>query len=338
MLAKLFPTAIKFKLIFLLGLMLKVQSAFAQVVSKETLQLMGSHFEITVVEKDTSAANLAIAAAIAEIARIENQISEWRQGTEISEVNRMAGIAPVRVSQEVFELTKRAVFFSKISNGAFDISTAAMDKVWKFDGSMEKLPDAHTIKNSVKNVDYRNIILDSANSTIFLKKIGMKIGFGATGKSYAADRARNLLKRMGVPGGIINASGDIAAWGSQPNGSPWSIGLQNPAKNRKVIRVIRANDLSIVTSGDYEKFVEFSGVRYSHIINPKTGWPAKGMVSVTVVGPSTEFANGLSTSAMVLGKKAGSSLIRKYPEYSAILIDEKGRISSVNRKEKEKLR
>ncbi|WP_312823319.1 FAD:protein FMN transferase [Epilithonimonas sp.] len=301
--------------------------ALAQVQRIRTLNLMGSQFEITVVEKDFISAEQAIDKAITEITRIENLISEWRPETPISQVNRNAGIQPVKVDQEVIDLTKLALQFSRLTDGAFDISIVAMDKIWKFDDTMETLPNAEAIQSSIRNVGYQNIEIDSINSTLFLKKKGMKIGFGSIGKGYAADRARTLLKQAGVLGGIINASGDISTWGTQPNGDAWAIGVNNPFRNGKVAAVIqKKTEMSMTTSGNYEKFVEINGKRYSHIINPKTGIPSTGLTSVTIIGPDATTANGFSTSLMVLGKKKGKKLMKQFPEYSYVLITDKGNI------------
>ncbi|RZM21629.1 MAG: FAD:protein FMN transferase, partial [Pedobacter sp.] len=206
----------------------------------------------------------------------------------------------------------------------FDVSFASMDRIWKFDGSMTEMPSAEAIKNSVARVGYKNIIIDRTNSTIFLKMTGMKIGFGALGEGYAADRCRERMIRRGIKAGIVNGSGDMATWGKQPDGKPWNIGVTNPFDDHQLIAVVPLHQGAVVTSGSYEKFVEFNGVRYAHIINPHTGYPATGLCSVTVFGPSAEMANGFSTSIMVLGKEAGLKLIKNYPDMSCILITDDG--------------
>lgn len=287
---------------------------------------MGGKFEITIVDKDSLSAESDIDEIIAEIRRIEYLISDWKSETQISEVNRNAGISPVKVDQEVLELTKRAIHLSEITNGAFDISFAAMDRIWKFDGSMEEMPTDEAIKKSVEKVDYKNIVLDSVDNTIFLRLPGMKIGFGALGEGYAADRCKALMLKKGVQAGIINGTGDMNTWGKQLNGKPWNIAIKNPFKANQLLSVISLNEGAITTSGSYEKFVEFYGKRYSHIINPKTGYPATGLISVTVLGPSAEVANGFSTSIMVLGKEKGVELIKNFPDYQYLIITESGKI------------
>lgn len=301
-------------------------SGNGQVLRKRTTLLMGGRFDITIVAKDSLAAEQNIDEVITEISRIENLISDWKPTSQISEVNQNAGIRPVKVDKEVFELTQRAIRFSEITNGGFDISFAAMDRIWKFDGSMTEMPSAEAIKKSVEKVGYKNIILDSVQSTIFLKLKGMKIGFGALGEGYATDKCRAMMLAKGINAGIINGSGDMSTWGKQPNGKPWNIGITNPFETEKLVAVVPINNGAVTTSGSYEKFVLFDGKRYSHIINPATGYPATGLCSVTVIGSNAETANGLSTSLMVLGKTAGLLLLERFPEYSCVMITDNGKV------------
>ena len=298
----------------------------AQTLRKCTTMLMGGRFDITIVAKDSITAENYIDTVIAEITRIEYLISDWKPQTQISEVNRNAGIKPVKVDKEVFELTRRAIHFSEITNGAFDISFAAMERIWKFDGSMTTMPSPEAVRKSVEKVGYKNIILDSTTSTIFLRYEGMKIGFGALGEGYATDYCRTIMKAKGIKAGIVNASGDMSTWGKQPNGKAWNIGITNPFQNDKLLTTLSLTDQAVTTSGSYQKFVVLNGKRYSHIINPATGYPATGLCSVTVVGESAEMANGFSTSLMVLGQQEGLKLLSKYPKYSCLMITDTGKI------------
>jgi len=300
----------------------------AQILRKRTVLLMGGRFDITIVAKDSITAEMSIDTVINEVTRIENLISDWKPESQISQVNANAGIRPVQVDKEVFGLTERALELSKITNGAFDISFAAMDRIWKFDGSMTVMPTPEAIKKSVEKVGYRNIILDKEHSTIFLKLKGMKIGFGALGEGYAADVCRDMMLARGIKAGIVNGSGDMSTWGKQSDGSDWIIGITNPMKKDKIFAVVPLRQGAAVTSGSYEKFVIFDGKRFSHIINPATGYPATGLCSVTVFGPNAEMANGLSTSLMVMGKEAGLNLINRFPAFKCIMISDGGRIIS----------
>ncbi|CAM4104232.1 FAD:protein FMN transferase [Flavobacterium antarcticum] len=312
---------------FTISLLFFTFCTLAQVQETKTANLMGSVFQITIVDKDSSSARENIQKTIDEIERIENLISEWRPETQISQVNHNAGIKPVKVDREVFEITKKGILFSKITNGAFDISIVAMDRIWIFDDSMEKLPSKKSIKKSVENVNYKNIVLDSINSTIYLSKKGMKIGFGSIGKGYAADKGRQLMQSLGIKGGIINAAGDISTWGTQLDGQPWKIGVNNPFETGETIAVLAfSTDKAVTTSGTYEKYAEIDGKRYSHIINPKTGFPSMGITSVTIIGENAEMCNGFSTSILVLGLKKGLNLIKKYPEYEYVILTNEGSV------------
>jgi thiamine biosynthesis lipoprotein len=313
---------------FLLIFLLIYALCQGQVSRRRTLMLMGSRFDITVVAAKKETAEAYIDTAVAEITRIENLISEWRPETQVSAINNNAGIQPIKVDKELFDLTERALHFSVISGGAFDISFAAMDRIWKYDGSMTEMPNEETIKKSVAKVGYRNIILDREKQTIFLKNVGMKIGFGSIGKGYAADKARELLISKGVKAGIVNASGDMNSWGKQPNGKKWTVGITNPADKDNIFAIVplAKQKSAVVTSGNYEQFVMLNGKRYSHIINPVTGYPATGLSSVTVFGTSAETANGFSTAIMVLGKDAGLKLINRYKNLSCVMITDDGEI------------
>jgi thiamine biosynthesis lipoprotein len=309
----------------------------AQQPYKRTLKLMGSRFDITVVANDSLQANKHIDTAVAEISRIEKLISSWDDNSQTSEINRNAGAKPVKIDKELFNLIERAIGISKLTDGAFDISYASMDRIWQFNGSMTVMPSEKEIKSSVEKVGYQNIVLDKKNSTVFLKLEGMKIGFGAIGKGYAADKAKTLLISKGVPSGIINASGDMNTWGKQPNGNDWKVAITNPMDKNKVFALLPITNGAVVTSGNYEKYVNFNGKRYTHIIDPRTGYPSTGIISVTVFAPKAELADALATSVFVMGKEAGLDRINQLPKIECIIIDDKGNITKSKNIEIDKL-
>jgi len=290
---------------------------------------MGSDFEITVVAKTQLEADKQIAIAISEISRIEALISSWKTTSETSNINKNAGVSPVKVSKELFNLIQRALQISNLTDGAFDISYASMDKLWKYDGSMTQIPSKEAIKKSVAKVGYKDIIVDPQNSTVFLKNKGMKIGFGAIGKGYAADKAKKLLISNGVSGGIINASGDINSWGSKPSGSSWQVAITNPLNKNKAFAMLPIKD-AVVTSGNYEKYVTFNSRRYSHIIDPRTGYPSQGIISVTVFAPKAELADALATSVFVMGVETGIDRINQLKAIECIIITDTGTIITSN--------
>ena len=298
---------------------------------------MGSRFDITVVANDSIQANKYIDTAVAEISRIEKLISSWDDNSQTSEINRNAGAKPLKVDKELFNLIERAIGISKLTDGAFDISYASMDRIWKFDGSMTKMPSKEDTTISVEKVGYQNIVLDKKNSTVFLKLEGMKIGFGAIGKGYAADSAKKLLISKNVSSGIINASGDMNTWGKQPNGNEWKVAITNPMDKNKVFALLPIINGAVVTSGNYEKYVNFNGKRYTHIIDPRTGYPSTGIISVTVFAPKAELADALATSVFVMGKEAGLDRINQLPKIECIIIDDKGNITKSTNIEIDKL-
>tara|TARA_B110000285_G_scaffold133060_1_gene149296 strand:- start:413 stop:1375 length:963 start_codon:yes stop_codon:yes gene_type:complete len=307
-----------------MSLFLSIFISSAQKLYSESSILMGSSFEITVVAEDEDFAKESLAIAKKEIIRIEDLISSWDQKSETSRINRNAGIAAVEVSKELFDLIFRAQQISKLSSGAFDLTFAAIDKLWNFDGKESEMPNPDTLKASVFNIGYQLIELDEESLTVFLPKKGMKIGFGAIGKGYAADRAKQLLVERGVLGGIINASGDMNTWGTKPDGSSWTIGIVNPMNNKKVFSWFSLEHNAVVTSGDYEKFTQINGRRYSHIIDPRTGIPSQGIVSCTVFAGKAELADAIATAIFVMGVESGLFLIDQLPNIEAILIDDSG--------------
>lgn len=300
--------------------------AFGQVTHKRKLYMLGSPFEMTVVAKDTIQGNIYIDIAVAEVKRIENLISDWIPTTQISQVSKNSGIQPVKVDKEVYDLVERAIKVSQLTSGAFDISYASMDKIWKFDGSMKAMPTPEAIKQSVARIGYQKIVLDAKAQTIYLKEKGMKLGLGGIGQGYIADKIKDLLLSKGCTSGIVNVSGDINAWGYQTTGKPWTVAIVNPMNKNKVFATFPLENSSVETSGSYEKFVVFDGKRYSHIIDPRTGYPAQGVVSVSVFAKQTEIADALATGIFVLGVDVGLNLVNQLKGIGCIIVDDKGEI------------
>jgi FAD:protein FMN transferase len=313
---------LKFTLFFLIIQII----SFGQVTIKKKVSLIGSPFEITVIANDTIQGNEYTKLAIGEVKRIENLISDWIPTTQISQVNQNAGLKPIKVDSEVFQLVDRALKISKITNGAFDISYASMDKIWKFDGSMTSMPTPEAIKKSVEKIGYQKVILDKEHLTIFLKDIGMKLGLGGIGQGYIADKIKELLLSKGCKSGIVNVSGDINTWGKQIDGKPWTVGIINPVNKNKVFATFPLIDSAVETSGNYEKYVTFNNIRYSHIIDPRTGYPSQGVVSVSVFAKQTEIADALATGIFVLGTDIGINLVNQLKGIQCIMVDDKGKI------------
>lgn len=308
---------------FILILVLLPQLLNAQIKHRtETVLLMDSRFEITPYAKTDSLVDLGINLAVEETTRLENLISEWKTDSEISEINRNAGIKPVKVSKEVFDLIRRCVKISDLPEGAFDITWACAKNVWKFDGSMKKLPSVEVTDSLKKLINYKNIVLNEENQTVFLSKKGMAIGTGGIGKGFAANRSKKILIDIGIQSGIFIAGGDLIAWGSPDENEVWKIGIANPNNPQTAIAWFEIKPMAVVTSGDYEHFVEFDGKRYSHIINPKTALPVENNLrSVTVLCPDAELADALATSVFVLGIDRGLFLINQLVGIECVIID-----------------
>ncbi|WP_452230096.1 FAD:protein FMN transferase [Lacinutrix sp. MEBiC02404] len=318
------------KNILLIVACLVVYNAFSQEVYSKTIKLMGSRFDISVVANSKEEGEAFINIAVEEITRIEQLISSWDENSQTSLINNQAGIKPIKVASELFQLIERALKISKLTNGAFDISYASMDKIWKFDGSMTAMPSEDIIKQSVDKVGYQNILLNHQEQTVFLKRKGMKIGFGAIGKGYAADKAKVILQSKGVKAGIINASGDLNAWGKQPNKKDWMVAIVNPLNKDKVFSWLPVNNQAVVTSGNYEKYVRLNGELYSHIIDPRTGYPSKGILSVSIFTKSAELADALATSVFVMGVEVGLDFINQLKGVECIIVDGNNQIITSN--------
>ncbi|NAS11165.1 FAD:protein FMN transferase [Flavobacteriaceae bacterium R33] len=282
---------------------------------------MGSTFEITVVAANEEIGYINIEEAIAEVERIEALISSWKEDSETSRINRNAGIRPVKVSLELYKLIERAVQISEITDGAFDITYAALDEIWKFDGSMQYPPTAGEIGEVLDKVDYNKVVLNSTERTVFLKEKGMKIGFGAIGKGYASDKVKELMVSKQVKAGMINAGGDITAWGTKATGERWLIGIVNPQSRTKIFSWLPLVESSVAITGSENAFVSFNGKKYTHIIDPKNGYPSIGISKVTVLGKSAELCDALATAVFVMGKERGLALINQLGGTEAIIVD-----------------
>lgn len=290
---------------------------------KRSLKLMGNLFEFSVVAEKQAWADQVIDSGITEIQRIERLLTTYSDNSETALINRHAGIEPVAVSRETFNLIKRSIRLSDITQGAFDITYGSVDKsLWNFDTQMNKLPDRQTAKKRVRLINYRNIVLDEEAGTVFLKHVGMRIGFGGIGKGYAAEMAKIVMKAAGATGGIVNASGDLTTWGSQPDGSPWTVGIVNPNLKASIFSYLSIHEMAVATSGNYEKYVVIDGVKYSHTINPRTGLPVRGIKSVTIITPNAEIADAMATPVMIMGISAGLHMINQIKDIEAIIIDD----------------
>jgi thiamine biosynthesis lipoprotein len=294
---------------------------------KRAMHLMGNQFVITIVTENLRVAEQCFDLAVEEISRIEQLLTTFSDSSQTNLINKFAGIRPVEVDNEVFALIARSIRISDLTQGAFDITYGSVDKsLWNFDTHMTELPDPEVAKKAVRLINYRNIILDPERTTVYLKEKGMRIGFGGIGKGYAAERAKILLRRLGVKSGIVNASGDLAAWGCQPNGRPWTIGLADPGSRDKPFSYLDITDMAVATSGNYEKFAVINGKKYSHTIDPKTGLPVSGIKSVTIICPNAEIADAMATPVTIMGIKPALHLINQMKNIACVIIDDEDKL------------
>lgn len=289
---------------------------------------MGNRFELSVVSPDADWANDCISAAIAEISRIERLLTTYSDDSQTARINANAGLRPVPVDEEVFALIERSLRLSALTQGAFDITYGSMDKrLWNFDTTLTALPDPKIARQLVRLINYRNVVLDAGQRTVFLKEKGMRLGFGGIGKGYAAEQAKHILRERGVESGIVNAAGDLTTWGMQPNGQPWTIGIADPDQaQHQAFSYLAISDMAVATSGSYEKYALINGKRYAHTIDPKTGYPVSGLKSVTIIAPNAELADALATPVMVMGVRVGLDLINQMRHIACIIIDDNDRL------------
>ena len=296
---------------------------------RKSQKLMGNIFEITVVDESETVALKHIEAAVSEIVRIEKLLTTYSDDSQTNLINKNAGIQPVKVDAEVFQLIERSLRISDITDGYFDISYGGIDKTfWNFDREMVQLPDPELVKKHLKLVNYKNILLKAENQTVFLKEKGMRIGFGGIGKGYAAEMAKRILQQRGVVSAVVNASGDLTTWGSQADGKPWTIGIADPDNAALPFSYMNITNTSVATSGNYEKFVVIDGKKYSHTINPKTGMPVSGIKSVTIICPNAEIADAMATPVTIMGVDAAIGLVNQINHLECIIIDDQNKIHS----------
>ncbi len=295
------------------------------VVVKRVQMHMGTLVSITAVAPDKEMGHKAIQAGFDEIKRLERMLSTWVVSSELSQVNAEAGRHPVRVSPETFEVVAKSLEIARLTDGGFNIALGPAVEAWSVTERQDIPTDGelHSLKDLV---DWTTIELNHDENTIFLPRRGMRIDVGGIGKGYAADRAVMEMKQVGVVGGVVALSGDIKAFGLAPPGGGFPVGIKHPRREGDVIAVIDLRDEAISTAGDYERFFERDGIRYHHILDPKTLQPARTCQSVTVIGKDGTVVDGLDTGIFVLGPERGMALVEQLPDIEAVIVDAQGRM------------
>lgn len=256
---------------------------------------------------------------------IESKMSLNIDGSEIDNINKNAGISPVEVSSDTFNVIEKSIYYSGLSDGKFDISSGGLVKLWDIGGENARVPSPEEIEKELSLIDYRDIVLDKSNSTVMLSNPQMMLDLGGIAKGYAADRVADYLKSNGVEKAIVDIGGNLFLLGYNQDESPWSVGIQNPfsESRNEYIGVFKTSDASVVTSGVYERFLEADGVRYHHILDPDTGYPSENeLMGVTISCKDSIDADGLSTSVFLLGLERGMELVESLDGVEAIFVTE----------------
>ncbi len=284
--------------------------------------LMGTVWTIEVFDEGRpDAARAAIEQAYAELNRVDRLMSEWKPDSPISRVNAAAGKHPVEVPQELREMIERSIRYSHKTEGAFDITWRGMGKIWKFDDHFVP-PTPQLVEAARRNVNYRAIQIEG--NRVFLPEAQMSIGLGGIAKGYAVDRAVQVLTQAGFGNAMVDGGGDVRVSGDR-HGVPWRLGIQHPRQDRgRLLGRVQPRDQALVTSGDYERFRIVDGVRYHHIIDVRSGWPARAAASVSVLAATAEQGVVIAKGIFILGPEKGMALAQA-EHVEALLIDPDGR-------------
>ena len=284
---------------------------------------MGTFARIVAIAPDANTARKAIEAAFEQIENIENLCSFYKSDSEVSEINRNAYDNPVVVSEITFEIIRKSIEFSRLSDGAFDITVGALEDLWRKAAKENLVPSQTDLENVHSKIGYEKIIIAPNDKSISFAADGIQIDLGAIAKGFAIDKAIEAAKKIGAIGAMVDIGGDIRCFGWSPDGKKfWQIGLQepNPKSEDKSILTLKLNDFAVATSGDYQRFVLIDGKKYSHIMNTKTGKSSSGLASVSVICKSCTEADALATAVSVMGIEKGLCLIEQLPQTEAILI------------------
>lgn len=255
----------------------------------------------------------------------DNLLSRTQEGSEIYELNEKR---EADVSRETLELIEQGLYYSELSDGAFDITIEPISSLWDFTSGENVLPDAQKIKENLQYVNYKDVAIEGNHVSL---KHGMGIDLGAIAKGYIADRLKDYLLEQDVESAIINLGGNVLCVGTKPSGDSFVVGVRNPREEGSVIVEVESNNQSVVTSGDYERYIEVDGKRYCHILDPKTGYSCEsGLASVTIVSDTSVQGDGLSTTCFALGLKDGMKLINSIDNVEAVFIDTDGNITYSN--------
>ncbi len=287
------------------------------IIFRRVVRLMGNQFEISVVGINPHWADERIDEAIAEITRVEKLLSAFSDDSVVNNINRNAGVKPVKTNAEIFRLIERSLQISELTHGAFDITYYSADKD---NSGVNSTPNKNT------TISYQNVVLDTKAQTVFLKEKGLRIGFAANSKGYAADRAKYILQMQGVSSGVINAGGDLLTWGLQPDNEPWTIAAADPDQKTQPFANIEISNMAIATSLNTGKYTAAINKKCTDAVNTKNGFPVSEIKSVSIISPSAELADAMATPVILIGVNAGLYLINQLNQMACVIIDDHDRI------------
>jgi thiamine biosynthesis lipoprotein len=308
--------------LWILLLALAATAARAEWYQREEA-IMGTRVEVQLWAEDESTARRAIDAVMAEMRRTDELMSTYKPDSQLSQVNAHAYERPVKVDADIIDVVETALQYSRLSDGAFDITYASVG--YLYDYRAHRHPSDAQIAAALPAVDYRQLLVDRDARTIRFLKPGMRIDLGGIAKGWAVDRGVEILREFGIEHAMVNAGGDTRLLGDR-RGKPWIVGIRDPRNEGAVVTRIPMQDEAMSTSGDYERFFEEGGVRYHHILSPGTG-KSPGLVrSVTVIGPTATRTDGLTKPVFILGPERGMDFIRRMGDVEAVIVDAEGRI------------
>lgn len=291
-----------------------------------TRPAMGTVVELRLMEGDRVRFDEAARAAFKEIERLEALFSSYRPDSDISRVNRNAGKGALGVSTEVFEVTKEAVRVARLSGGAFDPTIGALGRAWGPSGEKGTVPSKGEMEELLPLVDYSGVIIDENARKVGLARAGMALNLGGVAKGFIAGEAVRTLKANGVTRGVVHAGGDMVVF-QEGRQKPFTIGVQHP-REKRLLGEAYIHSGAVPTSGDYERYFEKDGVRYHHILDPRTGFPARGVQSVTLAADDPTTADALATAVFVMGPERGMELIERLDGVEGVIVDDKGAVKT----------